>query len=270
MSLDRRRFLQNSAVLGGTLLSGVSLLDRHAHAAEHIDAPVVDEVIVREITDSSHDLFAKGFEAPGLAVQRTGVPEAPQGKTLESEWGLALHIESRKGQQHRRYLLDFGFTSDIYANNLEILKIDVSQVDAMIISHGHFDHVGGLMGFLETSRSKMRKDLRLYTGGEDDFCRRYSRQADGSFVNFGTPVDRVGSDHLDPKGELLDHVVDEVDGVSLIVPVVAVHGGSDCINGKAAVFGDIADLFAIGEAWGDPRFGGRQIEERLHELHRRR
>lgn len=191
MSLDRRRFLQNSALLGGTLLSGVSLAHRHAHAAERIEVPVVDEVIVREITDNSHDLFAKSFEAPGLAVQRTGVPEAPQGKTLESEWGLALHIESRKAQERRRYLLDFGFTSDIYANNLEILKIDVSQVDAMIISHGHFDHVGGLMGFLETSRSKMRKDLRLYTGGEDDFCRRYSRQADGSFVNFGTPLDRV-------------------------------------------------------------------------------
>lgn len=86
----------------------------------------------------------------------------------------------------RRYLLDFGFTPDVYANNLELLKIDVAQVDALIISHGHYDHTGGLMGFLQTQRPKLRKDIRLYTGGEDDFCHRYLRSEDGSFTELGT------------------------------------------------------------------------------------
>lgn len=189
--IDRRVFLQHSAVLGGALLSGTTLIDRSALAAdERVDAPVVDELTVREITDNQHDIFLKPLQAPGLEVRRTGTPAAPQGKTLESEWGLALHIESRSGQDRRRYLLDFGFTSDVYANNLEIMKIDVSQVDALIISHGHFDHVGGLMGFLDANRSRMRKDLRLYTGGEDDFCHRFNRSPDGNFTNFGTPLDR--------------------------------------------------------------------------------
>jgi len=109
---------------------------------------------------------------------------------LESEWGLALHIESRKGQEARRYLLDFGFTPDVYVNNLDIMRIDVSQIDALIISHGHYDHVGGLMGFLEAQRPKLRKDLRLYTGGEDDFCHRYNRMEDGTLVELGTPLAR--------------------------------------------------------------------------------
>jgi 7,8-dihydropterin-6-yl-methyl-4-(beta-D-ribofuranosyl)aminobenzene 5'-phosphate synthase len=189
--IDRRRFLQRSAVLGGSLLIAGIPRGRSAHAATaRIDVPVIDEVTIREITDNSHDIYLKGTESPGLVVRRTGFPDAPQGKTLESEWGLALYLESHRDKESRRYLLDFGFTPDVYANNLELMKIDVSQVDAMIISHGHFDHVGGLTGFLDGYRARMRKALPLYTGGEDDFCARFNRNADGSLSNFGTPLDR--------------------------------------------------------------------------------
>ena len=135
--LDRRRFLQHSCLFGGSLFTCSIPIDWSAHAAPvRIDAPVVDEVTVREITDNAHDLFARPAEAPGLLVQRPN-PGGPEGKTLESEWGLALHLESRRGQESRRYLLDFGFTPDVYANNLDLLKIDVGTVDALIISHGH-------------------------------------------------------------------------------------------------------------------------------------
>jgi 7,8-dihydropterin-6-yl-methyl-4-(beta-D-ribofuranosyl)aminobenzene 5'-phosphate synthase len=185
---NRRQFLQTSAAIGSLLASGVG---RTAGAAsEHIDTPVVDRVVIREITDNQHNIFLKPLERPGLSVQRTGFPAAAQGKTLESEWGLALHIETARGSEERRYLLDFGFTPEVYANNLEIMKIDPARVDALILSHGHFDHYGGLIGFLEARRTEMRQDLRLYTGGEDVFCHRLSRQPDGSFADFKPALDR--------------------------------------------------------------------------------
>ena len=185
-SFDRRHFLQGSVAAGGTLLVGGAALNRSTQAAPvHIDAPVVDRVVVQEITDGSHDIFLKGVELPGLSVQRTGIPAGAQGRTLRGEWGLALHIESQRGGETRRYLLDFGFTPDVYANNLDLLKIDVTAIDALILSHGHYDHFGGLLGFLEAQRTRMRKDLRLYTGGEDVFCGRVSRSPDGSFSSSG-------------------------------------------------------------------------------------
>jgi 7,8-dihydropterin-6-yl-methyl-4-(beta-D-ribofuranosyl)aminobenzene 5'-phosphate synthase len=183
-TLDRRLFLQGSAVLGGSLLA--TGIGGTANAKALLDdVPVVDKVVIREITDNQHNIFLKPLTAPGLSVARTGFPAAPQGKTLESEWGLALHIESTKGGESKRYLLDYGFTSDVYLNNLELMKIDPATVDAMILSHGHFDHWGGLIGFLEARRSVMRTDLRLYTGGEEDFCHRFGHNPDGTFSEFG-------------------------------------------------------------------------------------
>ena len=186
-SFDRRHFLQASAALGGALVAPT--IGRARAATTRIDAPVVDRVVVREITDNQHNIFLTPLERPGLSVQRVGFPAIAQGKTLESEWGLALHIESTRGSEQRRYLLDFGFTPNVYANNLELLKIDPAQVDALILSHGHFDHYGGLIGFLEARRAQMRKDLRLYTGGEDVFCRRLSRNPDGTFADFKPALD---------------------------------------------------------------------------------
>lgn len=184
-TLDRRRFLRSSVALGGTLIAtGIRQPARATALLESV--PIVDQVVIREITDNQHNIFLKPLTAPGLTVARTGFPEAPQGKTLESEWGLALHIESTKGGESKRYLLDYGFTSDVYLNNLELMKIDPATVDAMILSHGHFDHWGGLIGFLEARRTAMRKDLRLYTGGEDDFCHRVNHSPDGSFSDFHT------------------------------------------------------------------------------------
>jgi len=50
----------------------------------------------------------------------------------------------------------------------------------------------------------MRKDLRLYTGGEDDFCHRFLRNPDGSFADFGT------LDHRKPKALNVEPVLSEV------------------------------------------------------------
>jgi 7,8-dihydropterin-6-yl-methyl-4-(beta-D-ribofuranosyl)aminobenzene 5'-phosphate synthase len=190
-SLNRRGFLSRSAMLGGSFLACGIPLDRSARAAPvRITAPVVDQVTIREITDGTHDIFLRGAQLPGLAVNRIAFPAAAQGKTLESEWGLAMHVQSRKGAEVRRYLLDFGFTPNVYMNNIDLMRIDLGEVDALIISHGHYDHIGGLMGLLEARRSSMQKGLHLYTGGEDNFCHRVIPTPNGGFADFGPALDR--------------------------------------------------------------------------------
>jgi 7,8-dihydropterin-6-yl-methyl-4-(beta-D-ribofuranosyl)aminobenzene 5'-phosphate synthase len=63
---------------------------------------------------------------------------------LSSEHGLSFWIE----YNGKRVLFDTG-QSDLVVQNAEKLNIDLSQTDAIILSHGHYDHTGGLKAVLD-------------------------------------------------------------------------------------------------------------------------
>lgn len=70
---------------------------------------------------------------------------------LASEWGLAVHIE----YDGRSVLLDGGATGQ-FVENAEKMGIDLSGVDAAVLSHAHYDHADGLAAFFEkNSRAKL-------------------------------------------------------------------------------------------------------------------
>jgi 7,8-dihydropterin-6-yl-methyl-4-(beta-D-ribofuranosyl)aminobenzene 5'-phosphate synthase len=107
-------------------------------------------------------------------------------KTLHNEWGLALALESQAASESRNLLLDFGYKTEALINNIEIMGVDLAKVQGLILSHGHFDHFGGLIGFLQRNRARLRSDLTLYAGGEDNFCRRVvAGPTAGQFAEFG-------------------------------------------------------------------------------------
>lgn len=66
-----------------------------------------------------------------------------------AEWGLSVLVDTGSF----RFLLDTGMT-DIAARNAVLSHTDLTTIDAIILSHGHCDHTGGLKHILPLCGSK--------------------------------------------------------------------------------------------------------------------
>ena len=137
--------------------------------------PEIDRVAVRVVVDSYQFAVAPGRKLADVEIEQFGWGIGggkPPGKTLISEFGLSMHVESRRGTETRNILMDFGFTPDALVNNANLVGIDPAALDALVLSHGHYDHFGGLAGFLKQNNGKLKAKLPIYVGGEEAFCSR--------------------------------------------------------------------------------------------------
>lgn len=183
-SIPRRSLLASAAGLG--LAGGMFSNIRIASAQSLTGAPPeVDRLSVRVVTDSYHHLFLPSGKVGDVTVQRYSRPPSNDlPRTLQNEWGLALHLESARGAESRQFLVDFGFTPETLNANLELMAIDPAKLDALLLTHGHYDHFGGMVGFLSKHGKKLKSDLPFYLGGEECFCTRETGPANTP-SNFG-------------------------------------------------------------------------------------
>jgi 7,8-dihydropterin-6-yl-methyl-4-(beta-D-ribofuranosyl)aminobenzene 5'-phosphate synthase len=116
----------------------------------------VDTVTVTTVMDNSLDLFMPD-QGPARRVgpdrMRPARPcpvmtdrEVPD--ALIAEHGLSMLITIAKAGHEHRVLFDTGASPDGVVENMRRLDIDPSSIEAIVCSHGHFDHTAGLDGLL--------------------------------------------------------------------------------------------------------------------------
>jgi 7,8-dihydropterin-6-yl-methyl-4-(beta-D-ribofuranosyl)aminobenzene 5'-phosphate synthase len=142
------------------------------------DLAWVDGLTITSIVDNFVDLLLSN-EGP---AQRRPRPEKAYESCLCAEHGLAEVVESRHAGASFPLLFDFGATPMVYLHNLELLAkdygFDLSQVKTLVLSHGHWDHYGGLCRFLEAKRHELHDQTHLYAG-HDAFLHRWNQPRQG-------------------------------------------------------------------------------------------
>lgn len=66
-----------------------------------------------------------------------------------AEHGLSLLVEVENDDKCHTILLDAGLSYFAFMHNIEALNISLESIESIVLSHGHMDHIGGLLGLLE-------------------------------------------------------------------------------------------------------------------------
>ena len=110
----------------------------------------------------------------------TLIENLPDGEgKLFFEHGFSVLVE----ECDRRILFDTGQTGE-FVKNAEKLGIDLSDIDTVILSHGHYDHTGGVPQLMKY----LKKKTPVYVGKEF-FAHKYKLLEDGSYKYNGNPFE---------------------------------------------------------------------------------
>jgi len=105
---------------------------------------------------------------------------------LLAEWGLSILIEA----DDHKILFDTG-QSFSAAYNAIALGVDLSQIDKIVFSHGHYDHTGGLLHILKV----MKKQVGV-VAHPDIWAAKYVRRPEGREEYIGIPFPKEAAESL--------------------------------------------------------------------------
>ncbi len=137
--------------------AGLSALDSRPEVepAIEIDLEPVDSVVVTTLMDNVTDslmtdtgparrpAFGSGPLRPSALMETGQAPDA-----LIAEHGFSVLVTVTKAGHEHRFLFDAGTSPDGVTENMRRLGIDPSSIEAIVCSHGHWDHTTGLDGLI--------------------------------------------------------------------------------------------------------------------------
>ena len=135
-----------------------------ADAVNNQGRTALDMAVIRGHSDIQELLESKGAKLTGIKMKDKPVKFEKPGPGLdkpfkikiiydnyvykegmEADWGFSCFIEGTE----KNILFDTGTRSGLFQKNLSEMNIDPMTVDAVVISHEHGDHTGGMSSFLE-------------------------------------------------------------------------------------------------------------------------
>lgn len=98
-----------------------------------------------------------------------------------SEHGLSILVETDEG---KRVLVDTGASPMVFAHNLNLLGFKPTDIDAVFISHGHYDHMGGLVSMIDAG-------VPIYGDPKIFSSKRFAVAVDGTKRDISAPKELI-------------------------------------------------------------------------------
>jgi 7,8-dihydropterin-6-yl-methyl-4-(beta-D-ribofuranosyl)aminobenzene 5'-phosphate synthase len=116
----------------------------------------VDSLIITTLVDNLYDIFMPDQgpahrSGPGSTKAQIAcgtMVESFVSEQLVAEHGFSALLTFRKGDQSHSLLFDCGVSPMGMVENMRRLEIDPHDLEAIVCSHGHFDHTAGLDGLI--------------------------------------------------------------------------------------------------------------------------
>jgi len=124
-----------------------------------------------------------------LLLQNTPVVKRPAvspPNAFLAEHGFSCLIKTVDVEEHL-FLMDVGISGICFLHNVDFLKIDLGKVEALILSHGHFDHFFALNKVL----NRLPKGIPLVLHPDAFLPRRFNLPALGIQVPLPSPVENM-------------------------------------------------------------------------------
>jgi 7,8-dihydropterin-6-yl-methyl-4-(beta-D-ribofuranosyl)aminobenzene 5'-phosphate synthase len=139
----------------------------------------VRNLSITVVTDNYYDALR-----PDTAVSRR--LRIGPGMSMHAEHGLSYVIRTEtEGGGAGVLMFDYGVDAEGVMKNLATLGIEMMEMDALALSHGHFDHWSALSGILAQNQGSMRPGLPFFVGPEA-FSHRFARlSGDAGFMDLG-------------------------------------------------------------------------------------
>src|ERR1700723_3864629 len=125
--------------------------------AIEIDLEPFDAFVVPTVVSSPPEML-RPHQAPARRIAFGSGPRRPS-TTMEdglvpspliAEHGFSVLVTVAKGGAEHRFLFDTGASPDGIMRNMHHLDLDPGSIEAVVCSHGHFDHTAGLDGLIRS------------------------------------------------------------------------------------------------------------------------
>lgn len=112
-----------------------------------MDLQEVDKVEILTLQDNYIDIAA--FDGTETVQRAMPLKDMEIKNSVLAEHGFSAVVTVTRDDRARSILFDFGFSEQGAAFNADALGVDLSAVEATVLSHGHMDHFGGMVPLTE-------------------------------------------------------------------------------------------------------------------------